>query len=271
MIYNTYQPHPELEPLVSCYWTLEVPAAEDAQRQRIIPDGTIEIAFILADDIKRFTSGDEFILQPRAMVLGQTMDPFYIEPVGAVETFAIRFYPYGFANLVTVPLSELANKETPLSVLFGEEDSKDLERKIIQASGVNDRIRIIESFLRGRLNEPSAVDTIVKRTLDILLRSKGSTPINAILKDDPSKRRQLERKFAKTIGISPKQLGRVIRLQAALTMLLNEEDDNLASIAYRNEYYDQAHFNKDFKDFTGISPRQFLNDESMSLSALFYR
>ncbi len=98
MNYQTYTPYPDLEALMKCYWTLEVPADPSPDRQRIIPDGCIEMAFILGDDIKRYTAGDEFIIQPRAMVLGQTIEPFYIEPTGYVNTFAIRFYPYGFCQ-----------------------------------------------------------------------------------------------------------------------------------------------------------------------------
>src|SRR5690606_37521595 len=102
MNYQTYPPQKDLEPLVKCYWTLEVPVGSNSERQRIVPDGCIEMAFILGDDIKRFTSGNDFILQPRAMVLGQTIEPFYIQPTGHVNTFAVRFYPYGFSNFLTM-------------------------------------------------------------------------------------------------------------------------------------------------------------------------
>jgi len=271
MNYQTYQPHPDLELLVNCYWTLEVPPSADPKKQRIIPDGLIELAFILGDDIKRYTTRDEYILQPRAMVLGQTIEPFYIEPTGYVNTFAIRFYPYGFANFMTLPIQDLANKETPISSLFGEEASKELENKIIAAKDVRQRIGIIETFLLSKLTEPAVVDNLVKSTIDIILSTKGSTPINTILKENAFQRRQLERKFVKLIGISPKQLGKVIRLQAALKMLLNEEAENLTNIAYQNEYYDQSHFIKDFKEFTGINPKEFLNNEHMTLSSLFYK
>lgn len=271
MDYQTYKPHPDLESFVSCYWTLEVPASNEVQRQRIVPDGCIEMAFILGDDIKRYTSETEFIIQPRAMVLGQTLKPFYIEPTGYVYTFAIRFYPFGFSSFIESPIESLANKETPLASLFGTTAAKELEHSIIQASSVAERIELLEGFLLGRLLTNDSIDKIVKMTVDALLSTKGSAPISTILKEDLSKRRQLERKFQKQIGISPKQLGKVIRMQAALKMLLDQKEDSLTAIAYESEYYDQAHFIKDFREFTGTSPKEFSGNENMALSKLFYK
>jgi transcriptional regulator GlxA family with amidase domain len=86
-----------------------------------------------------------------------------------------------------------------------------------------------------------------------------------------SKRRQLERNFKKQIGVSPKQLGKVIRLQTALKMLLDQKSENLTDIAYESEYFDQSHFIKDFREFTGINPKDFLTNENLTLSALFYK
>lgn len=271
MNYQTFQPNSDLESLISCYWILEVPAQSDPQRQRIIPDGTIEMAFILGDDIKRYTSGNNFIIQPRAMVLGQTIEPFYIEPTGYVNTFAIRFYPYGFANFISMPIKNLANKETSIDLLFGKKTANELEQKIIHAKDSSERIEIIENFLLNRLNEKSTINNIVKTTIDALLATNGSASINEILKEDLSKRRQLERNFIKQIGVSPKQLGKVIRLQTALKMLLNKKTENLTEIAYESEYFDQAHFIKDFKEFTGLNPKEFLGNENMALSTLFYK
>ena len=270
MDYQTFQPHPDLEAIVKCYWTLEVPADPEVQRQLIIPDGCVEMAFILGDDIKRYTTGDDFILQPRAMLLGPTVEPFYIEPTGYVNTFAIRYYPYGIANFVSTPIKNLAGKETPIEQLFGDKPAQELTQKIIKATDTKQRIEISENFLLDKLNDKATIDHIVKTTIDTLLSTKGSTSINSILKGDLSKRRQLERNFIKQIGISPKQLGKVIRLQAALKMLLNEKGDNLTNIAYESEYYDQAHFIKDFKEFTGTNPKRFLDNKEMALSSLFY-
>ncbi|MEL6535454.1 MAG: helix-turn-helix domain-containing protein [Bacteroidota bacterium] len=270
MNYETFAPHPDLDAIIKCHWILEVPADLEAPKQRVIPDGCIEMCFILGDDVKRFTSETDYLLQPRTMVIGQITKPYYIQPTGHVNTFAVRFYPYGFANFITRPIQELADKETPLTELFDEAAILALEKQIIEAASTEARIEAVESFLLGRLTDPSVIDTIVQSTIEALSRTKGNESISSILKEDPSKRRSLERKFAKQVGISPKQLGKIIRLQAALKLILNNAGEKLAQVAYESEYYDQAHFIKDFKEFTGTNPKEYLGNDEMILSSLFY-
>ncbi len=270
MNYQTYVPHPDLKALVKCHWILQAPANPDTPKQRILPDGCIEMFFILGDDVKRFTSDEEFILQPRAMVFGQITEPYFIQPTGYVDTFAVRFYPYGFANFVEPSISTLANKETPLAELFGREAGRALEQRIVEALSTEERIEIIEQFLLERLTDHVTIDSIVKSTIEALRQTNGRASITSILSEEPSKKRSLERKFSKQVGMSPKQLGKVIRLQAVLKSMLNKDVDNLTRIAYENEYYDQAHFIKDFKDFTGINPKAYLSNDQMMLSSMIY-
>jgi hypothetical protein len=271
MNYQTYRPHPDLESLVKFYWTLEVPFDPKNQKQKIVPDGCIEMTFNLGDKIKRYFSENEYILNPDAMVMGQRTKSYHILPVGNVDTFAICFYPHGFANFINVPLEKLVDKETPIAELFGQTEANEIEQQIIQAVDTQQRIEIIENFLLSILNDKTTISNIVKSTVDTLLKTNGSTSINIILKDDLSKRRQLERHFKKQIGISPKRLGKVIRLQATLQMLLNQKRETLTDIAYENEYFDQNHFIKDFKEFVGITPKEVLGNENLTLSALFYK
>jgi hypothetical protein len=270
MNYQTFQPHPDLSALVKFYWTLEVPFDPNNQKQKIIPDGCIEMTFNLKDKIKRYISEDDYIVHPNAMVMGQRTKSYFIEPLGDVDSFAICFYPYGFANFISTPLEDLVDVETPIERLFGEADAKTLEQKIVQAANTQERIEVIEAFLLDQLHQHTTIQSLVKTTVDALLATNGSSPINLILKDDLSKRRQLERNFKKQIGISPKQLGRVLRLQTALKMLLNDTE-SLTSVAYESEYFDQAHFVKDFKEFIGTTPKEFIGNEHMALSTLFYK
>lgn len=271
MDYKTFKPNPDLESIVNFYWTLKVPYNPNNKKQKIIPDSFIEMTFNFGDKIKRYTSENTFVTHYNAMVMGQRTKPYYIEPMGNVDTFAICFYPHGFANFVNISLENLVDKEIAITKLFGELPAKKLEQKIGNASNTPKRIKIIEEFLLNKLNEHTTIDSIVKKTVDILISTNGSSSIHTILKQDLSKRRQLERNFKKQIGISPKQLGKVIRLQAALKIMLEDNADNLTNIAYRSDYFDQAHFIKDFKKFIGTTPKDFLKNENMMLSSLFYK
>ena len=271
MNYQTYKPHKDLESIVKFYWTLEVPFDPKNQKQKIVPDGCIEMTFNFGDKIRRYTSENDFILHPNTMVMGQRTKSFDILPTGNVDTFAICFYPIGFANFVKTPLENLVDEETPISELFGQAEAYELEQQMIQAIDTQERIDIIETFFRKILNKNNTISNIVKSTVDALLRTNGTIPINVLLKDDTSKRRQLERHFKKQIGISPKQLGKAIRLQATLNLLLNKKSETLTDIAYESDYFDQNHFIKDFKDLVGVTPKDFLYNENMALSALFYK
>jgi AraC-like DNA-binding protein len=270
MLYQTYPASPNLNSLLKCFWTLEVPAEYSAEKQRIVPDGCMELIFMLGEDIKRFTSDNDFVIQPRAFVVGQLTEPFVIQPTGEVNCFAARFYPYGIGNILNTPLKNLENKETPIAELFGEETAKSLQEKIVNATDTAARIAIIEEFLQNKLNESATIDTIVKSTVEALLQSSGTASIKTILEDKQAQRRQLERKFSAQIGMSPKQLAKILRLQTALKLLLTQPNNSFTQIAYESEYYDQNHFIKDFKEFTGITPKEFLGDGQMQLTSIFY-
>ncbi len=271
MNYQTFKPHKDLESIVKFYWTLEVPFDSKNKKQKILPDGCVEMTFNFGDKIKRYTSEEDFILHPNVMVMGQRTKSYYILPIGDVDTFAICFYPLGFANFIQTPLKDLVDRETPIVQLFEKTQAEELEQHMAHAKDTQERINIIETFLLKKLNLKNTINNIVKSTVDTLLTTNGKTPINVILKDNISKRRQIERYFRKQIGISPKQLSKAIRLQATLQLLFNKKSETLTDIAYESEYFDQSHFIKDFKELTGITPKDLLNNEHMALASLFYK
>ncbi len=121
----------------------------------------------------------------------------------------------------------------------------------------------------SRLTNTGIIDRIIKSTVETILTANGQLSVDELSKQTNINRRQLERKFSSAIGLSPKQLSKTIRLQATLKMLLNKQFTSLTALAYENDYYDQAHFIKDFKDLTGFTPKEFYGDK-LKMSSLFY-
>src|SRR5690606_26948237 len=92
MTYHTYPPSNELSAFVKCYWTMES-SGVPMEKQRIVPDGCMEMIFHYGDLYRQYTDEGNSIVQPRCFVFGQITHPLDIEPTGETGIFAVRFYP----------------------------------------------------------------------------------------------------------------------------------------------------------------------------------
>ena len=267
MDYQVYTPSPELQPFIKCFWTLEDEGNKETVRQRVVPDGCMEMIFHYGDNYKQYFEDGNFIIQPKCFVFGQITNYLEIEPVGTTGIVAARFNPEGLIPFISIPVNQLENKAVEISYVFGEKGIQ-LEKEVFAGIDNSERIRIIETFLLSFLTDPNIIHTITKSCVEAILQSQGQLSVIELADKINVNRRNLERKFNTAIGMSPKQLSRVVRLQAAIKMMEQDGFTNLTSLAYESGYYDQAHFIKDFKEFTGISPRQFFTG-NLKLAALF--
>ncbi len=267
MNYNTISPNTDLSAFVKCYWSLDAPKEINPEKQRIVPDGCMEMIFHYGDLYKQYLDDGSYIIQPKSFVFGQITQPLDIEPTGETGIFAIRFHPEGFTPFTNISIAEMENRAVPLQELFSQ-DGLHLEKAIFNAFSNEERVKIIESFLLNRLITSETVDNIAKSCVELIVQLNGLLSVDELSEQIKINRRQLERKFSSTIGLSPKQLSKIIRLQTALKMLTNKQFSNLTSVAYESDYYDQAHFIKDFKEFTGMSPKKFYANK-LKMSTLF--
>ena len=266
---KVFEPNIELTEFVKRYWTLESEKENTPLKNIIVPDGTMKLIFHYGDTYKHHLQSGEIIILPKCFLIGQLTHPYIIEPIGVTGSFVIQFEPNGFLPFTTIPIKEMENTAIPLDKLFGENGLK-LGEQILNANSTTERIQIIEAFLFDKLADKKTIDNIVKSTIETILNVNGHFVVNEFSKSKNINRRHLSRKFSSAIGLSPKQLSKTIRIQATLKTLLNNENQSLTDLAYENEYYDQAHFIKDFKEFTGLTPKEFYGD-SLKMSLIFDR
>lgn len=267
MNYQIFEPRIELREFVMCYWTLESPKEGTPEKNTIVPDGTMKLIFHYGDLYKHYPEKGNSYLLPRCLLVGQLTRPFIVEPTGSTGTFFVRFHPNGFLPFASFPIKEIENSTIPLEKIFGKE-GQEVGQRILNAVTTAERITIIETFLFNRLINKGTIDQIVKSTVDIILTANGHISIAELSQKNKTNRRQLARKFSLSIGLSPKQLSKTIRLQAVLKKLLTKDPVKLTDVAYENEYYDQSHFIKDFKNFTGLTPKEFYGDD-LKMSLIF--
>jgi AraC-like DNA-binding protein len=267
MKYSVFDPSPALQPFIKCFWTLEDEAFDESSRQRVVPDGCAELIFHYCDPYRQYLDDGTTIIQPRSFVFGQISTFIEVGPSGKTGIVAARFLPQGLTPFIRIPVSSLENIALGLVDVYGI-PGKELEEKVLAAQSNAERIQVIEAFLLTLLADPQTVDTVTKACVDTIFQSRGQLDVMQVAGKMNINRRSMERKFISTIGMSPKQLSKVVRLQAALKMMEAGKYTSLTSLAHENGYYDQAHFIKDFREFTGMSPKSFFA-ANLKLSALF--
>lgn len=268
MTYQTIEPGKELSMLVKCYWTLDGPKEDIPYKQRIVPDGCMEMIFHYGDLYKQYTDDNNYLVQPRCFVFGQLTAPLEIEATGITSIFSVRFQSEGFAAFSAMPVKQMENTATSLEKVFGA-DGTVFENTMLHATTIEEKVSITEKFLLGRLTDATTFDRVVSAAVSTILEVNGQLSVDQLSEKININRRQLERKFSTATGLSPKQLSKIIRLQAVLKLLLSGRFKNFSDLAYEGEYYDQAHFIKDFREFTGYTPKEFFGGH-IKMSSLFY-
>lgn len=135
----------------------------------------------------------------------------------------------------------------------------EIEEKLRETEQTAGKVGLLEEFLLGLLDQGPFPD----RENHLLLNRFHSenTGIREFCRSHGVHPRTLERKFNKYVGATPKAFLRLMRFQTALNSILNSPADALTPLAHDLDFYDQPHFIKDFKAFTGSSPSRFLKEK----------
>src|SRR5258705_11094342 len=107
MNYQVYHPVTELQPFVKCFWTLDDQHQEEPVKQRVVPDGCMEMIFHYGDLYKQYFEDGTSVLQPRSFIYGQITKYIEIAPTGVSGIVSARFFPEGLLPFLTMAVSDL--------------------------------------------------------------------------------------------------------------------------------------------------------------------
>ena len=116
------------------------------------------------------------------------------------------------------------------------------------------RIKVIESFLLINLTKKDGQE-LITITVEIIKKHACDIKIMVLAEQLYISQSQLEKRFRKIVGASPKKFASIVRLTNVLDSAPN--CDSMTKLGLQAGYFDQAHFIKDFKSFTGITPERY--------------
>ncbi|GAL87665.1 AraC family transcriptional regulator [Sporocytophaga myxococcoides] len=171
-----------------------------------------------------------------------------------IGTVLVYFTETGFTHFSSNPANELFNLSIALEDIFDKQAIKDIEEKLAIATTDQQRINIVELFLFTQLKDKQT-DNLIIEAVKLIYQSKGTIRIKELNEKLDISLSPFEKRFRKIVGTTPKKFASIIRFNSIINSLSSNK--SLTEICYENNFFDQAHFIKDFKQFTGDTPENF--------------
>lgn len=255
MFYRKIAPSLLLQPYIECFYVWECPQINQPLLVESPPTGFASMVFNYGDAYQVRNKKYEGKVVPQAFITGQSTKSYYLQLQGKIGMVGIVFKPSGISSLFGFPMYELVDERTDLTSVLGKE-LKFISEQILEASSSAARISLLESFLLSQLCRQNVIYDRVDYAANMIVNKYGIIHVNELVEDVFLCRRQFERKFLYKVGVSPKYYARIRRVSfLCATLATNKwKVNDWHYLIHQLGYYDQAHFIKDFTDFTGRSP-----------------
>ena len=183
---------------------------------------------------------------------------FVVEYPAWVRVVGVHFKPWGMSPFVDMPASELRDRSVPVDAVW----QRSLDRIRNHIGGIasaTEMLRVLEAELRARLAKaPSRGLDLVLSTGGRLETSHGAVPVGALTDAAGVSGTHLATQFKSHVGVTPKRMARIYRFARLILSVDPSRPVDWSDLAHTAGYSDQAHFSKEFKDFTGHTPTGYL-------------
>lgn len=237
----TYPPSAALQPFVDYHWVVEWDmGARPPELQRVLPYPNAHLVF---------DSG-------RTAIHGVVRGAFERKVEGAGRVLGIRFKPGGLRPFLAHPLSRLADRTMPVDELLGI-DGAEAEQRVLGQQSDEAMVAAAEALLGARLPAQDERAQLAAQAVQAAAAEHGPVSLTALSEQLGMEERTLQRLFSNYVGVSPKWVIQRFRLQEAAWQLAKPEPADLAALAARLGFFDQAHFTRSFSKLVGRSPLEY--------------
>jgi AraC-like DNA-binding protein len=230
-------------------------------RRRHVPAGTVPLIINFTARVRLSSSTARSWSEHQAFTAG-LHDAFTIsESTGPNLGVQVDFTALGARLFYNRPLDDFANRSVECSDVLGLAGDR-LASRLFDASTWDERFDLLDAEIAARIGAARSLPPEIEWTWRMLTRSAGGLRIAALRDEIGWSERHFAATFRREFGLAPKGFARVLRFGRAVDALSSGEAAPLADVALACGYYDQAHFNRDFQRFAGVTPRALLDSRS---------
>lgn len=238
--YRELAPPFPLTPFVERFWHAAASENRNFEHYTIVPDGCVDVVY------------EVLSRQVRCLIFGTSSQTrlFHVTPDG--NYLGIRFRPGMARHVLDLPPDELTDRHLELPKFLGLRPEE-----VVDAATFSAQSELLGHALIKTLHQQDVMPTPLDQAIDHVQRNQEIWRVETLADMCGLSLRQVERSVKAAVGLPPKLLMRILRIQAAIMALQRAPQGSLVDLAAALGYSDQAHMNRDFRLLTGSSPAQY--------------
>lgn len=244
MQYQETEPSPDLKAWIVSHWRFAVDEHDPVEFEHVIvPDGTLSISYA------QLPNG----LKSPITFAGPATNAHRVPMRRGMEVVGVRLHPAVSGPLLRVDARQLTGK-IGLLEMAAPEVARIVDASV-QSGDARSPIPTLSAAVRELIRGATPADKDVVFAVDELFASHGAIAVSKLAARTGLSSRQLRRKFAEHVGLSPKEFARLRRIRQACMLMLEQKGAELAAVSIAGGYSDQPHLTREFRGIFGSSPR----------------
>ena len=237
----------------------------------IIPNGLLKIIIPYRGSLTSQQRGSLMRICPEGSIslVGLMEQPVTIDRVGPSGALGIEFKPSCAYRFFPFSLKEIKNSVALSDEMLGQH-AAELQRRLLDIPNAEGKLALVQRYLLSVLGDKERYDPLVEWAVGEIRRSQGMVSITDLCRRSGYSKRYVDLHFADHVGLNPKLLAGIMRFQPVFRSYSQRGMANGFPRGIPDSYYDQSHFIREFKRFTGRSPGSYLNALN-DFGEIFYR
>ena len=201
----------------------------------LLPDGCCMLVFLLGRT------------EAQGLFRGVTAKAETLQIPPHSAAFCVRLRPGGAASFIPLPVSDLADRVTPLEHMF--RGVTELLTQLRHGESFHERNVLVQRYLTAQDVGQFVPMALVSRCVEVIEEQQGNLRIQELAKTVGCSERYLNRVFQAHAGLSPKLFCELVQLQYCIKHIIATQPKSLLDAAVNFGYFDQAHMNRSFRKF----------------------
>jgi len=228
-------------------------------REKILPLPTLDLKINFGGGFQVYDAdqNEPFTTLSESWVLGLWTKSHIVDWPEDLQYLGVSFKPGGAYPFLGLPLSELQNQVVSLDAIWGT-FAAELRERLYAAHTIQARFALLEKILLARLCEIPPGLKVAQCAVAEIARHHGTLSIRELSERLGMSQKHLIVQFKQMVGCTPKELGRLYRFGDSLASIDLTQPVDWTLVAHQFHFHDQSHFIRDFREFSGHTPTDYL-------------